>query len=380
MDTIKILHCADLHIGFDFAFLGRRAAARRAELLQTLRTIASLCIKEGVHLLLIAGDLFDSVRVPEETQRTVAEILAEIPETGIAIAPGNHDPLTPDSPYLREALWPASVRILKDPRESCVFADLPVRLWGAGFTAPYCRQTLLPCAAGFGEEDGRIQICVQHGDVVGNGQSSDYNPLTPADLAQSGMDYIALGHVHKRSEVLRAGRTWYAYSGTPEGHGFDEQGPKGVYLGTVARGACDLTFRETGRRRFEALSVDVSGADGSLAAARLVKDALHAAFGDTGGEHLYKVQLTGTVGENVRLNADTMRAALGDDVYFLKLRDKTELAEEAEPSPDTLRGRFVRLMRARIEQATKEEERERLRLALQLGLKALADEVTYHAD
>lgn len=378
MDSIKILHCADLHAGFDFAFLSRRAASRRAELLLTLQAIVSICREERVDLLLIAGDLFDTVRVPEETQRTVAELLAEIPEVTTAIAPGNHDPLTPDSPYLRSELWPSSVRILKDPQESYTFPDMPVRLWGAGFTGPYCRQPLLPVAAG--AEDGRIQLCVQHGEVVSNGQSSLYNPISCARIADSGMDYIALGHIHKRSEVQRAGRTWYAYSGSPDGHGFDEQGAKGVYIGTVGRETCDLHFRETGRRRFEELSVDVSGANSSLAAAHLVGGALRTAFGEAYGEHLYKVILTGAVEETARLNAETIRGILQDEVYFLKLRDKTTFVQAGEPSPDTLRGRFVRLMRERIENATGEEERRAAQEALHLGLKALADEVTYHAD
>ena len=42
------------------------------------------------------------------------------------------------------------------------------------------------------------------------------------------MDYIALGHIHKFSGIKRIGNTYYAYSGCPEGRGFDEEGDKGI--------------------------------------------------------------------------------------------------------------------------------------------------------
>ena len=65
METVKILHCADLHIGAAESFLGALAKSRRAETLITFEKIISLAKEEEVKLLLIAGDLFDSNNIEE---------------------------------------------------------------------------------------------------------------------------------------------------------------------------------------------------------------------------------------------------------------------------------------------------------------------------
>ena len=90
----------------------------------------------------------------------------------------------------------------------------------------------------------KINLCVVHGEVVSEGGESNYHGITPGILAGSQMDYVALGHIHKRTELQTIGGTTYAYSGCPDGRGFDETGEKGVYLGEIRKGAVDLHFRK----------------------------------------------------------------------------------------------------------------------------------------
>ena len=59
-DRVKILHCADLHIGAELSFLKNNAASRQAEMLNTLKKITKICSGQGIEVLIIAGDLFDS--------------------------------------------------------------------------------------------------------------------------------------------------------------------------------------------------------------------------------------------------------------------------------------------------------------------------------
>ena len=42
MDTVKILHCADLHIGAQESFLGEKSLSRRLETLLTFERIIEL--------------------------------------------------------------------------------------------------------------------------------------------------------------------------------------------------------------------------------------------------------------------------------------------------------------------------------------------------
>ena len=72
---------------------------------------------------------------------------------------------------------------------------------------------------------------VLHGDTLN--PNSPYNAVTKEQIASSGLRYLALGHIHQSSGLLRAGHTAYAWPGCAMGRGFDELGEKGAYLVTL---------------------------------------------------------------------------------------------------------------------------------------------------
>ena len=67
MNSVRILHCADVHIGAECGFLGTKSRTRKAEVKKTFQRILELCKEEKTELLLIAGDLFDDVTISSET-------------------------------------------------------------------------------------------------------------------------------------------------------------------------------------------------------------------------------------------------------------------------------------------------------------------------
>ena len=63
---IKLLHAADFHLDSAFSSLpAEQAAQRRREQRQALTRLAAEC--RGCDLILLAGDLFDSARVYQDT-------------------------------------------------------------------------------------------------------------------------------------------------------------------------------------------------------------------------------------------------------------------------------------------------------------------------
>ena len=98
--------------------------------------------------------------------------------------------------------------------------ELGLVVHGAAFTGPEQPESLL---AGFAAPaDGRRHIGLLHVEL--DGAEERYDPLRREEIAASGLDYLALGHVHKRTEPLTLGRTVCAWPGCPEGRGFDELG------------------------------------------------------------------------------------------------------------------------------------------------------------
>jgi len=375
---VKILHCADIHLGAELTILGRKAVTRRAEIKRTFMNILKLCQEDQVQVLLLAGDIFDNVHVQENTLEEIKNGFASLKDTIVAIAPGNHDPFTEDSPYMKKDFWPENVIIYKSGLEKVEIASLGVRLWGAAFTETYAMNPLLQNFTV--PKDEFINICVIHGELVAQNQKSNYNPITEKQLINSRMDYVALGHIHKQTDILKAGDTYYAYPGCPEGRGFDELDEKGVYIGTISKGICRLEYRALCRRMNVELHVDVSDAISSKTAADIVLDKMKSKYGNDYSENLYKVILEGMIADNVSIDCDDIKTAL-NEVFFLKIKDHTAVKIDFDTvaTETTLRSIFARKMTERMNDANP-DEKENLNTALRLGIKAFFGEVKYSED
>ena len=374
MESVKILHCADLHIGAAASFLNERAENRRFEALLTFERIVALARDNGVQIMLIAGDLFHSNNIEGSFCERVFEALRSIPEIKIVFSAGNHDPLSADSPFLKYKL-PENLHIMGTDDDCKTFEDLRVHVYGKSFKEVYCKGekvfSMVP------PQDDFINLMCIHGDLKSD-LSSNYNPITSDFISNSGMDYIALGHVHKRTDICKIGSTFCAYCGCPEGQGFDELGEKGVYIGEVKKGGCELSFFPTAKRMHLTESVDISGCDSNLSATERIVEELKARYPDVYTENLYKIILTGNVDESADISATEIASRLDEQLYYVKVRDNTEsiidyelLAEEK-----SLKGIFVKNMLSAINSAS-EEEKDKYKTALTLGLKAFSTEVTF---
>jgi exonuclease SbcD len=356
----RFLHAADFHLDSPFAALTpEKAAARRRESRELVRRFAEYANAQNIDLVLLAGDLLDSGGAYRETGELLRHALGGI-HAPVMIAPGNHDWYDPSGVY--GGSWPDNVHIFRTGEiESIPVPALGAVIHGAAFTAPEQRESLL---AGFAApEDGNIHLMVLHGEL--NGAEPRYDPLSGAEIAASGLTYLALGHIHKRTEPLQFGKTVAAWPGCPEGHGFDELGEKGCYEGMVDDdGRVTLQFVPLGGRRYEILRVDVTGRE----PAEAVAEALPA---DT-ARNICRIVLTGETGEGgADLNA--LRERFCNRFNTLELRDQTRMAEDVwrRADEDSLRGLFLRELRERLRTAQTDEERERVEAAARFGLAAL---------
>ena len=228
---INILHGADLHLDSPFSdFPAGTAAMCREEQRQILRRLRSVCIQRQSHVMLLAGDIFDGIPYPETVELLRRELaLSPVP---VFIVPGNHDPLESG---LWDGEWPEHVHIFKGP--GCVTLE-ELGLCVHHGDLPGLR----------GRDDGYIHIGLIHGD----------EPFTEKEIAATGLDYLALGHIHKTAMPRRAGKTWYGWPGIPMGRGFDETGFKGVFSVELSRERCDAELIGFGLMRCEIYHVDVS--------------------------------------------------------------------------------------------------------------------------
>ena len=345
---IKFLHGADLHLDSPFRSLPpEQAALRRREQLGLLRDLGDLANDAACDLVLLSGDLLDSEAARPDTAEALRRALAAC-RAPVFIAPGNHDYFAPGSPYAA-AGWPDNVHIFtRETPESVTLQDLGVRVWGAAFTGPEA-----PAPGPFQTpDDGLLDVMVLHGDT-GNGP---YRPLTTEWIAGTNLDYLALGHIHSASGLLRAGKTAYAFPGCPMGRGFDETGPKGVYMGTLSEEGCRLDFHPLPGRRYEILTVE-AGDD--------PRAAILAALPEGSEENIYRIRLTGP---SDPVDPAALEEALREHTFAVTLRDETTPRRDlwAEAGEDSLKGLFLAALAAR-----RTEDPARCDLAARLGVAAL---------
>ena len=350
MNIMKILHSADWHL--DSPFAGRTSEQRETltrALRKVPRKVTELALREGCDLMLLAGDLFDG----RYTKESYEAVYAALRDCGIPvfIAPGNHDYVAPGSVWTEER-WPENVHIFRGGMESVVLPELDCRVYGAGFQSMDS-----PCLLENFHAEGKERFClaVLHGDAVNT--TSPNNPMTAAQIRASGLDYLALGHIHKTG-MFHAGGTICAWPGCPMGRGFDETGERGVYITELGAGRYDTRFVSLNTLRFHELEVD-TGSDAIMA--------LEAVLPGFGSKDFYRITLTGS-------GRGTVEEIRGHYQHIpnLELRDARQEKVDiwAAAGEDSLQGRYFGLLRDALKDAD-EDSRRRIELAAEISQQLL---------
>ena len=368
MNALRFLHAADLHLDSSFeALRAGKAAVRRGEQRQLLARMATLVQQERLQFVLLPGDLLDSELSYAETGEALIAALREM-AVPVFIAPGNHDFYSTNSPYAR-LNFPPNVHIFTENALRAVeLPELGARIYGAA----YLEKESGPLLRGFhAADDGLWNLLCLHAELTK--RPSSYAPVTEEELAASGLHYAAFGHIHKASGLCRAGKVWYAWPGCPEGRGFDETGEKSVSIVELDEQGCRLRPVCLALRRYEDLSVNITGVDPLIA--------IHSQLGDDTGRDVYRITLTGELDAPPDLNR--LQLNLCDMFYALQLRDQTRLKESVweRAGDDSLRGLFLKKLRA-AHDAAGETEQALIEQAARWGLAALdhREEVLVHDD
>lgn len=345
VEMLRILHAADLHLDSPFASLPPELAAQRHREQQWILQYAMI-LCNNVDLVLLAGDVFDDRQARPET---VVALLTTFERTKahIFIAPGNHDPYTEESVWARTN-WPENVHIFTGAMEAVELPHLRCRVWGAAFREREAGDLLRPIPK---SNDGFLEIGVFHGDPV---YDSPYHPISAQTIRDCGLDYLALGHIHKAQMPQQLGRTFYGWPGVTMGRGFDETGEKGVFLLSLDRGMCGSKFVPLPKPRYELWKTDVD----------------HLEIPPQYVQTICRLVLTGEANP-----MDTMGLydRLSEQFLHLEIRDETIPTRDIWDGcgDSTLRGLTLTSLKTRFDAAETPEQRQLLTLAARYALAAL---------
>jgi len=261
---MRFVHVADVHL--DTSFAGRSEGVRkrlRDASRDAFQRAVDLAIREDVHALLIAGDLFDGERLSFRTERFLIDEARRLADHGVTVvyATGNHDPGSPAAGGPRQLAWPTNVLVAAGATpQRFLVSDAAGRPVGYVTAVGHATDAetrdlsrLLPRPTGALPEVGLL-----HTQVHSSLGADRHHPYAPSDLTfllRAGYDYWALGHVHERQMLADDPPIWY--SGSLQGRTHADRGERGALLVDLSdRDAPAVSFRPLAPVRWETLEVD----------------------------------------------------------------------------------------------------------------------------
>lgn len=209
LSDLLLVHSSDLHVDDDLT-----ADVYDGDGTGGLRVVLTTAREVGAHYALLVGDVFDHNRIPPSILARAGTLLAEA-GMEVVILPGNHDPLTPDSCYIRGGYADIpNVHIIGLTHEQAVhFPAHDLEFWGHAHRS---YDNMVPLRTPR-PRSARWHVTLAHGHYEEDGAV----PLRPswlisdAEIDATGADYLALGHWN-RPEKVGTGRVPAYYSGSPE--------------------------------------------------------------------------------------------------------------------------------------------------------------------
>ncbi len=214
---MKLAHIADPHLG---ARQYHRQTPnginqREADVAQAFRAAVDGVIAARPDVVVVAGDLFHSVR-PTNAAIVFAFLQLQrlreaLPEAPVVLVAGNHDtPRSTETGSILRLFAELGVEVAADEARRLVFPGLDLSLLAVPHPALIApeRPVLRP------EGGERRQVLVLHGEIEGvlpyDRSAVDYGGalVAPGELHADEWTYIALGHYHVQHQI--APRAWYA--------------------------------------------------------------------------------------------------------------------------------------------------------------------------
>jgi DNA repair exonuclease SbcCD nuclease subunit len=207
---IVLVHSSDLHVDDD-----PHQGPYGEDGTTGLRVVLKAAKAHQADYVLLVGDIFDNNR---QSAEIVAQCVAMLRDFGgaVVVLPGNHDPVTADSVWLRGGLNElANVHIIGVTHDLTVhFPEHDLEVWGH---AHVDYNNMVPLRAPR-VRTARWHVTLAHGHYEDDGVP----PLRPswlisnAEIEATGADYLALGHWNRAAEVGTGTTVPAYYSGSPD--------------------------------------------------------------------------------------------------------------------------------------------------------------------
>ena len=347
---MRFIHMADVHLGA-VPDKGKAWSEKRGEEIEaSFYRLISEAGRQGIELILIAGDLFHRAPLKRELKE-LSYRLSSIAPTQVVIMAGNHDFISENSHY-RGFEWPENVHFFGSEKMDVIHLEA-LNTWVYGLSYEH-REISVPLYdyAQPNDENG-YHILLAHGG------DDKHIPIQFKKLSSAGFDYVALGHIHKPQRLSDQ----MAYAGALEPIDRLDVGTHGYIQGGITEKGVDILFYSFSSREYRDLILesDTDMTEGEM------EDWLIQQIAIEGREHIYNVILTGYRDPDIVYRLDKL-ASLGNVV---SIKDETlpwfDFKRIYEENKDNLLGLFIeKVYRTPMDEKRREQ-------ILSYGLSAMYD-------
>ncbi|MDY3846596.1 MAG: DNA repair exonuclease [Eubacteriales bacterium] len=334
---MKIIHTADIHLGskMESRMPRDKAKERRLEIRKTFSDMIEYAHENGVGVIMLCGDVFDSDRPSESERAFFYNAVKRYSDIDFLYLRGNHDA---EVGYDDEI---ENLKMFSDSWSYLSYDDGKTVIAGAEITNINKRSLYNTLSL----DKNKLNIVMLHGQVVESNEESstpseEYIPLSC--VRDKGINYLALGHIHLRGEKKLDTEGIYVYCGCLEGRGFDECGKKGFCLleTDAAVGKIKLEFIPFAKREIREITVDVSQCHSIFAAQEKVIDAID------NREDIYRIHVVGETEFDTSSLADTVVEGGNAKCFFCEVADETQPRISPDDYDDdmSLKGEFIRIV------------------------------------
>ena len=336
---MKIIHCADIHLDspMESKLNKEKSKKRKNEILENFKTMVEYAKKENVKIIIIAGDLFDDTRknMLKGTQRYLINLIKENEQIDFLYVKGNHDL----NNFIENEEVPQNLKLFDQEWKKYNYGKITICGTELNQNDPSVFDKLM-----LNYED--YNIVILHGQIDKAVNPKDKSEIIYLNKLQNkNIDYLALGHIHKREEGKLDNRGIYCYSGCLEGRSFDECGEKGFYLLEIDDGKLiKKEFIKHSIRTIHNVEINISGIENQNQFENKIEESLRF----IPEKDLVRITLTGNYELNKTeedyIDIEKIQSKYEDRYFYFEVKDnkKVIINYEEYKNDISLKGEFIR--------------------------------------
>lgn len=201
---MRLVHASDLHLGFrQYDRLTRNGVNQReADVARSFDNMIAQTIALAPEVLLIAGDVFHSVRPPNQAivhaYRGFERLKAALPHIAVVMVAGNHDsPRSTESGGILGLFSSVGVHVVDGPARVIDLPQFNASILGVADNH-HARPLLRPTG------NRKWNVLCLHGETGGispKGSPAAEREISADDMHAAEWDYVGLGHYHVYREI-----------------------------------------------------------------------------------------------------------------------------------------------------------------------------------